>query len=125
MPSANRWVVTYKRGRVTQPWLIIDSVPPEITRVQVLEALEGWSGWQRFSVAPGASTALRRVRDDESIGRWVMERRSWGQIQPQTRAIRVDVPGATHAAMTRAARGSGLSLQAWGLKVLTAAVGAE
>lgn len=127
--SSAIWVVTYRKGKTSQVWLAIAGVPPSTTRRQVSEALEGWSGWDRYQAAPGGSITLRR--DDTAavkgspvkVPAWV----AWEQLPDgrKTVALRVDVPGNVHSAMRRKVRAEGTSLQQWALQVLTAAVGAE
>lgn len=132
MTAARDWVITYKSGRApVVVWAVIVDVPGELGLEAVSAALETWARWPQWQarVRPGAVLAVRprRASDAEQIDgeAYAVHRLEWAALAPERKKLCADVDGPTYAAIARAARLSGLSLQRWMVAHLTAAAGAD
>jgi hypothetical protein len=107
------FVVTYRsRPRaLVEVWLRITGVPREVPLEAVelaLEASPDWARWQA-RIRPGAVVSVRVARSNDHTRAGVPER-TWAEFVPAERTITVRVSGELHAAVSRIARGRGVSL---------------
>lgn len=120
---ALRYQAPHVRGWVT--WALIAGVPRDVSRDDVLAALEAWAQWPawqaRASIGGRFAVVEVTAKNAAKYGEGRPAPIAWATLAPATRRITVPIEGAAHARMTRAARAAGVTLTDWAARVLVEA----
>ena len=133
-----RWAIVYRAGGPRRPaevWAVITGVPADVKQAEVTEAVQAWHKWPSWHSRIGigghvAITPEKRwpkgvaeyVDGDDG---WPPARTvwlTWDQLAPTVRRVTAPLDSRLYAAVGRAARARGLSINQWAAEALAAAV---
>lgn len=132
-PASYRWAVLYKtRGAPIVAWAVLEGVPADVKRDDVLGALEAWSRWPAWQARQAAGSQLTVQRETqwsaalrEQLDTSAHTVMGWATLAPELRRLTVPLDGALYARVSRAARGQGVSLITYATAALEQYVGMD
>jgi len=123
VPELRSWLLVYKPAgtALRMPWLVVDDVPADLQRPDVLEALQLWRLWSRYAPLPGGTTTLLPAGKWGALDVSRATHVGWEALAPELRRVGLIFSPPDHALVTLAARQRGQSLAVWATQALAAA----